>query len=544
MLSIQDLAVRYGARTLFENATLHFNAGERYGIVGANGSGKSTLLRVIAGQEEPTTGQVNIVRGKRVGVLEQDHFQYDDERIIDVVMMGHPELYEAMREKDEMLVAAAEDPAAFEVERYGELEDIVLAHDGYSFESRAADILEGLNIAADLHEQPLSVLSGGYKLRVLLAKTLAANPDILLLDEPTNHLDIVSIAWLEQFLQDFRGCALVISHDQHFLNAVSTQTVDVDYQEVRLYRGNYDFFEKAKVEERERKEHEIEKREAEIEKHEKFVERFRSKATKARQAQSRIKQIENIEIEELPSSSRQYPTFRFGAARDTGKVVLECENISKSFDDNEVLKGVGFDLHRGEKMAVIGPNGVGKSTLLNLALGHLDADEGSAEWGHAAHPGYFAQGHEEFRGHEDTTILDWLWSHFPDRPHGFIRGKLAEVLFGKEEVEKKIGALSGGELARLNFARLSIEEPTVLVLDEPTNHLDLEGIESLAEGLEQYPNAMLFVSHDRWFVSRLADRVLALTRDGVEDFRGGYDEFLAWNAAHHDRHLETVEGIR
>jgi ATPase subunit of ABC transporter with duplicated ATPase domains len=542
MISINNLAVQYGARTLFEQATLNLHPGHCYGIVGANGAGKSTLLRVISGEEEATVGSVSVPQRCRIGVLGQDHFQYEDTPIIDVVMMGLPELWEAMQEKDEMLRAAAEDPEAFDVDRYGELEDVVLALDGYSFEARVADILEGLNIPGEVHREPLSVLSGGYKLRVLLAQTLASTPDVLLLDEPTNHLDIVSIAWLERFLRDFSGCTVVVSHDQRFLNTISTHIIDVDYERVMLYTGNYDQFEVEKAAERDRKEAEIEKQQARIAEHKKFIERFRAKATKARQAQSRAKQIDKIELEELPQSSRQYPRFRFGAERDTGRLVLDVEGVSKSFDDDQVLDDVSFQLMRGERMAIIGPNGIGKSTLLKIALGHLEADAGRCEWGHAAVPGYFSQDLGEMNDHADTTIHDWLWTFCPEKPTGFVRGKLAEVLFGKDDVDKKVGALSGGERARLAFARLGIQEPTVLVLDEPTNHLDLEGIEALADELAAYPNAMVFVSHDRWFVSRLATRVVQITEDGVEDFRGSYEEFLQWTDA--SDHLDHDAVVR
>ncbi|CAN0499993.1 unnamed protein product, partial [Laminaria digitata] len=373
---------------------------------------------------------------------------------------------------------------------------------------------------------------------------------ILLLDEPTNHLDIVSIAWLERFLVDtYTGCALVISHDHRFLDTISTHTIDVDYQRVTLYKGNYSDFEKAKVEERARRESEIDKNKAQIAEHEAFVKRFRSKATKARQAQSRIKQIEKIEIVELPESSRRYPTFKLVPARDTGRQVLEVEDLSKSYgEDKQVLSDLTLRVMRGERVALIGPNGVGKSTLLKILMGEVEADAGEFEWGHAVKPGYFSQEHAEFEGSEEATIHDWLWSHCPEQPTGFVRGKLAEVLFGKDEIEKKVGALSGGELARLVMAKIAIDEPTVLVLDEPTNHLDLEGIDALARGLEAYPNAIIFVSHDRWFVSRLATRIVELRPDGVEDFRGTYDDYLLWSGQRdhldHERALEAARSSK
>ena len=540
MFSINDLSVVYGGRTLFEGASAVFNQGSRYGIVGANGSGKSTLLRVISGQEEPTGGQVSVPKSARVGVLKQDHFAYDEVAILHVVMMGESELWEAMQEKDALLKEAARRPEAFDVERYGELEEIVLARDGYTLETRAAEILEGLNIPAAQHLEPLSSLSGGYKLRALLAQTLASRPDVLLLDEPTNHLDILSIAWLERFLMDYRGVVVIVSHDHRFLDTVCTHILDVDYERVTFYTGNYTRFAEAKIADRERKEAEIAKQQEVIASHKAFIERFKAKATKARQAQSRVKQMERIDVEHLPQSSRRYPHFLLRPARDTGKQVLEVEHLSKSFGDKLVLHDVHLTVQRGDRVALIGANGIGKSTLLKIVLGEHDPDGGRYEWGHAAEPGYFSQDHAEFHGSQEATLLDWLWSYCQDKPEGFVRGKLAEVLFFKDDVDKRIGALSGGELARLSFARLSVAEPTVLVLDEPTNHLDLEGIEALATGLERYPNTILFVSHDRWFVSRLATRIVSLTPEGARDFAGGYEEYLAWS----ERDAESDYGMR
>lgn len=545
MISLQDLGVSHGARTLFANATLLFNAGCRYGIVGANGSGKSTLLRIIAGQDESTRGTVTIQKGKRVGVLGQDHFMYDTVPILHVVMMGIPELWKAIDEKEKMLTAAGTDPEAFDVDRYGELEETIISMDGYTLESRAADILEGLNIPRIKHLDPLSTLSGGYKLRVLLAQTLASNPDVLLLDEPTNHLDIVSIAWLEKFMLDFKGCAITVSHDQRFLNTTCTHIVDVDYELVTLYPGNYDAFEFAKKGNRDRKEAEIQKQQDFIQDQKEFIARFKAKASKARQAQSRVKMVEKIDIEILAQSSRMYPHFNIPAARDTGKVVLTAEHISKAFGDNIVLEDVSFELLKGERMAIIGPNGIGKSTLLKILMGEYKADSGTAEWGHAAEPGYFSQDHAEMKAAGESSLIDWLWNFCSDQGTGFVRGKLAEVLFTREDVDKKVGNLSGGELARLAFARIGVQQPTVLVLDEPTNHLDLEGIEALAEGLERYPNAMIFVSHDRWFVQRLATRIVEITENGVTDYRGSYDDFLAWSqSTDHLDHQATLAAER
>ncbi|NIM02117.1 MAG: ATP-binding cassette domain-containing protein [Acidobacteria bacterium] len=537
MITITDLEKSHGARTLFRDVSLQLVAEGKYGVVGANGSGKSSLLRIIAGEEEASNGSVTIPRKARVGVLGQDHFRYETTPILDVVMMGDREMWAVMQERERLLENAAE---SFDADRYGELEDYIQQNDGYAYEARCGEILEGLQIRTELHREPLSVLSGGFKLRVLLGQTLAAKPDVLLLDEPTNHLDILSIRWLEKFLDDFKGCAMVVSHDHRFLNNVCTHILDVDYELVTSYKGNYRDFERAKKDDRDRKEKEIDKREKEIADHKRFVERFKAKPTKARQAKSKVKQIERIVIERLPQSSRRYPKFKFKACRPSGKTVVELDGIHKSFDDNEVLHDVSLRIQRGDRLAVIGPNGIGKSTLLKVLMRELEADSGTVEWGYETHPGYFSQDHGELSGRGRQTVQSWLWDHCPGELIGFVRGNLAQVLFQKDEVDKKIANLSGGEKARLIFAKLAVTYPNVLVLDEPTNHLDLEGIEALAEGLENYDGSVIFVSHDRWFVSRLATRILELRTDGIEDFVGTYEEYLA---ACGDDHLDVDAAI-
>nr|XP_061812122.1 probable ATP-binding protein YbiT [Nerophis lumbriciformis] len=431
--------------------------------VGANGSGKSTFLRILTGEE-------------------RDHFAYETHPILDVVMMGDDELWSAMTEKEKLLANADE-----------------------NFDARAGEILEGLGIASEQHREPLSTLSGGFKLRVLLAKVLAAVPDCLLLDEPTNHLDILSIRWLEKFLVDYAGTAVVISHDHRFLDNTSSA---------------------AKRPSATAKQAEIKKRERRIAEHKAFIDRFKAKATKARQAQSKMKQMERIQIDVLPQSSRRYPTFRFQQCRPSGKVALEVKKVSKAYDDNQVLKDVSLRVDRGDRIAIIGPNGIGKSTLLKIAMGEVEADSGSTEWGYEAHPGYFAQDHKEIFEGQKTTIESWLWEFCADQPVGFVRGRLGMVLFSGDEVEKKVGSVSGGESARLIFARLGVQEPNVLVLDEPTNHLDLEAIEALVKGLREFEGTLLLVSHDRWFVSQLAERIVEISANGLQDFRGSYDEYV------------------
>ena len=525
MLSINNLGKQHGARTLFAGATLTFNPGSRYGIVGANGSGKSTILRILAGEEEASEGEIAIANRAAVGWLRQDHFAYEEISILDVVLMGNRELYDAMREKEALLAAAEQD--GFDGERYAELEDIVMKHDGYSQEALAAEMLEGLNIPSAQHRQPMSVLSGGYKLRVLLAQTLAMRPDVLLLDEPTNHLDILSIRWLEKFLVKQRGCVLVVSHDRRFLNAICTHIVDVDYEQVTLYPGVYDDFEQAKVAHRERQQAEIDKRQAEIDEQKAFIERFKAKATKARQANSKAKRIAKIVIDKLPESSRRHPLFRFEQVRPSGRTVLSIDGISKAYGDKQVLRDVSLSVERGDRLAIIGPNGIGKSTLLKIAMGAVEPDSGSIEWGYEAQHGYFSQDHEALEAADGETVLSWLWRFASDRHEGFVRGKLAQVLFVRDDVEKRVRNLSGGESTRMVLAQLGLVQPNVLVLDEPTNHLDFEGIEALAAGLDDYPGTLIFVSHNRWFVEQLATRILEIRADGLEDYRGTYREYLA-----------------
>jgi ATPase subunit of ABC transporter with duplicated ATPase domains len=535
MLTATNLTKSHGTRVLFEGANLQLDAGQRVGIVGANGAGKSTLLRLLTGEETPSGGDVQRPRNARIGVIEQDWFALEDARVIDVVLMGNRELWEAMQEKEALLESAGEH---FDAERYSELEDVVLRFDGYSAEARGAEILAGLGISEEKHQLRLSALSGGFKLRALLAQTLASSPDMLLLDEPTNHLDIVAVDWLEGFLKLFKGLVVVVSHDHRFLDAVCTHILDVDYERVMSYTGNYSAFTHRKVEERARQEAEIEKREKEIDDHKAFIARFKAKATKARQASSRQKQMDKIVIERLPRSSRRYPNFKITSRRPSGREVLDVKGVWKAYGEHVVLSDVSFKVHRGERVAIIGANGIGKSTLLKILVGRLEADEGTAEWGYEAHPGYFPQDHHDVLTDPRVTVKDCLWDDVPTAPVGEVLGRLALVLFEKDDTDKTVEVLSGGEAARLVFARLAAQQPTVLVLDEPTNHLDLEGIEALADGLKAYDGTLVFVSHDRWFVDKLATRIIELTPDGLTDYPGTYAEFLARGGG--DDHLDAA----
>ena len=525
MISASNLAKSYGDRTLFAGVSFQLNAGERYGLVGANGSGKTTLLLILSDDLEASEGTVSRPKRLRVGVLRQDQFIHEARDILEVALMGNPELWGAMVEK-EAIVAAAD--THFDADRFAELEETVQRHDGYAAESRAATILEGLGIPARVHRDPMSTLSGGFKLRVLLAQVLATAPDILLLDEPTNHLDILAIRWLETFMRDFAGLLVVISHDHRFLDNVSTNILDVDYETVLSYRGNYTAFVEAKRAERERRVKEITARKREIAHHQQFVDRFRAKASKARQAQSRVRLIEKRAnaLEELPESSRRYPTFRFEQKRASGRDVLTIKGIKKAYGDNAVLHGVDLLVQKGDRLAIIGPNGIGKSTLLKIVMGEETADAGSVEWGYETHPGYFAQNFQDQFKTLTGTAEEWVWNCCADRDIGFVRGRMAQMLFSGDDVKKRLTALSGGEAARLIFSRLTIGKPNVLVLDEPTNHLDLESIEALVEGLKAYPGTLILVSHDRWLVGQLATRIVEIKSGGIRDYPGTYQEYV------------------
>ena len=524
MIALSSLSKSYGQRPLFHDVSLTLIPGHCYGLVGANGSGKSTLLRIIAGEETPSSGSVSMPRRARLGLLRQDHFLSDQQAIIEVAMMGDRTVFDAIMEKERLLEDESGD---FDHERFHDLEEAISSGGGYTLESRAGAILEGLGIPTPFHRQPLATLSGGFKLRVLMAQALAAEPDILLLDEPTNHLDIISIRWLEKFLNAFTGLAMVVSHDHRFLDNACTDILDVDYEVVQHYPGNYSYFQEAKVADRDRKEAEIEKKQKEIAHHQAYIDRFRYKATKARQAQSKMKLLERVIIDPLAKSSRAHPTFKFVQRRPSGREVVKVEHVGKSYGPKRVLDDVSLTVMRGDRLAVIGPNGIGKSTLLKILVGELPPDHGTVTWGYETHPGYFAQDQRFTKATPQSTVQSWLWDSCPGEPIGFVRGQLGLVLFSGDDAEKRVVSLSGGEAARLTFARLSVEKPNVLILDEPTNHLDLEAIESLVEGLEGYDGTVIFVSHDRWFVSHLATRILEITPQGVNDFPGTYEEYLA-----------------
>ncbi len=529
MISVAGIAKRYGAQMLFDDVNLRFDPGKRYGIVGANGAGKSTFLRVLIGQEQPDAGEINVPAKLRVGTLTQDHFAFEDKAIADVALRGKPVLADAFDEKERIINDLSAPP-----ERIAHLEEIIADHDGYVAESRIAEMLEGLGIPTEKHRQPMSSLSGGYKLRVLLAQCLFGDPDVLLLDEPTNHLDIFSIKWLEDYLRQCRGIVGVISHDREFLNNVCTHILDVDYGTVKQYTGNYDAFLVAKEAEEEMRRIEAEKAEKKIGELKQFVDRFKAKATKARQAQSKSKQIERMEkgIVAPVYSSRVYPVVKFSSKRPPGKQVLEVSGLAKAFGEKQVLRDVSFNIYRDDKLAILGPNGVGKSTLLKILVGELAADAGEVNWGHETYPEYFSQDHSEaIPG--NTTPYEWLYQFAPGEPIGVIRGTLGNLLFSGDDVHKATSALSGGEAARLIIAKLVLLKGNVLVLDEPTNHLDMEAIESLVKAVQEYDGTVLLVSHNRYVVERIANKVMEITPAGVDLFDGTYYEYLEKTGVDH-----------
>ena len=521
VLALNQLEKVISGRILFEKVQLNLQRNRRYGLVGGNGSGKSTLLKIIAGKEEASGGDVSFSSGTQIGFLEQDLAPWLQDPIIEVAMSGQPEALAALKRME----AAAAGHLELDEDTYAKDQDVLARTDGYGLESKAAQILEGLGILALEHKNNLETLSGGYRLRVLLAQTLIGNPDVLLLDEPTNHLDLMAIHWLENFLLQYRGCLLLVSHEHTFINRVSTDTLDVDYETVTHYPGDYEFFLKRKAEDRETREKEIAKRQKEIETQQAFITRFKAQASKARQAQSRVKQVEKIKITPLPQTSRRAPHFSFSAGTTSGKDIVRLKGISKSFDGKNVLSNVSLNLQRGARLAIVGPNGVGKSTLINCLIEQLKPTAGAFAWGHNIQWGHYSQDPLAALRDSKLSILEWLWQKIADQSETVVRSILGQMLFSSDDVKKKVSRVSGGEAARLQFAWLNAQHPNVLLLDEPTNHLDMESIEALEKALIQYDGTIIFVSHHRRFLTTLATEVLELKWDGFFHYPGDYPSF-------------------
>ncbi len=525
MISTSNLTMRFGAKPLFENVSVKFGDGNHYGLIGANGSGKSTFMKILGGDLAPTSGSVTVGPNMRVGKLRQDQFAFEDYTVIDTVLMGHAELYEIKKERDRIysLPEMSEEEGMI----VGELEGKFAELDGYSAESRAGDLLAALGIPASQHFGSMSEVAPGWKLRVLLAQALFAAPDIMLLDEPTNNLDINTIRWLEGVLNQYKCTMIIISHDRHFLSSVCTHMADLDYGEIRIYPGNYDDYMTASTQAREQLLADNAKKKAQIVELQNFVSRFSANASKARQATSRARQIEKIQLADIKPSSRVNPYIRFEQEKKLHRVALQVANLGKGFDGKQLFSQLNLTIEAGERVAIIGANGIGKTTLLRCLAGDLMPDNGSVKWSENVSMGYMAQDHaNDFAN--DMTLFEWMkqWRKETDDDQA-IRATLGRLLFSKDEVHKSIRALSGGEEGRMLFGKLMLQKPNVILMDEPTNHLDMESIESLNLALENYPGTLIFVSHDREFVSSLATRILEITTDKVIDFKDTYEEYLA-----------------
>ena len=535
MLVAANITMQFGVKPLFENVNVKFGEGYRYGLIGANGAGKSTFMKILCGALEPSAGNVSKDPHERMAYLRQDQFAYEDMRVLDVVMMGHEELWAAIKERD--AIYANPDATEDDYMHAAELEGKVGEYDGYTAEARAGELLLGVGIPTELHNGPMSEVAPGWKLRVLLTQALFANPDILLLDEPTNNLDINTIRWLEDVLNNRDSTMIIISHDRHFLNQVCTHMADLDYGRITIYPGNYDDFMEASTQARERQSAANAKAKERIAELQTFVRRFSANASKAKQATSRLKLIDKLKPEDVKPSSRQYPWIRFDY-EDKDKLhrqAVEVEKVSFAYEGapRKIFSNLGFTINGGERVAVIGENGVGKTTLLRLLMGELQPQFGTIKWAEKARPGYYSQDHSALFS-SDTSLTEWISGYV--RAGGYegsdvetlIRGTLGRLLFSGDEVKKPVNVISGGEQGRMLFGKLMLLHSNVLIMDEPTNHLDMESIESLNTGLEKFPGTLVFVSHDREFVSSLATRVFELKGDGsIIDYLGGYEDYLA-----------------
>ncbi|WP_296268446.1 ABC-F family ATPase [Pseudomonas sp. UBA6562] len=521
MISTANITMQFGSKPLFENVSVKFNNGNRYGLIGANGCGKSTFMKILGGDLEPSGGQVMLEPNTRLGKLRQDQFAYEEFNVVDTVIMGNGPLWKVKAERERIYSLpemTEEDGMAV-----AELETEFAEMDGYTAESRAGELLLGLGIPLEQHFGPMSEVAPGWKLRVLLAQALFSDPDVLLLDEPTNHLDINTIRWLETILTARNSTMIIISHDRHFLNSVCTHMADLDYGELRLFPGNYDEYMTAATQSREQLLSDNAKKKAQIAELQTFVSRFSANASKAKQATSRAKQIDKIQLAEVKPSSRVSPFIRFEQTKKLHRQAVVVEKMAKSFDDKVLFKDFSFTVEAGERVAIIGPNGIGKTTLLRTLVGELKPDAGAVKWTDSAEVGYYAQDHaHDFE--DDVTLFDWMGQWVSGEQ--VIRGTLGRMLFSNDEILKSVKVISGGEQGRMLFGKLILQKPNVLVMDEPTNHLDMESIEALNLALENYPGTLLFVSHDREFVSSLATRIVELTPEGVVDFSGTYDDYL------------------
>ena len=525
MLTVSDVSLRFSDRKLFDDVNIKFTEGNTYGLIGANGAGKSTFLKILAGDIEPTTGHISLGPDERLSVLRQNHFDYEDERAIDVVIMGNEKLYSIMKEKDAIYMK--EDFSDEDGVRAAELEGEFAELGGWEAESEASQLLQNLNIPEELHYQNMSELPNGEKVKVLLAKALFGKPDVLLLDEPTNGLDIQSITWLEDFLIDFDNTVIVVSHDRHFLNKVCTHMADLDFGKIKLYVGNYDFWKESSELAAKLLADRNAKAEEKIKQLQEFVARFSANASKSRQATSRKKMLDKIELEEIVPSSRKYPFINFKAEREIGNDLLTVENLTVKIDGETILDNISFILRPGDKTAIIGQNDIQTTALIRAIMGDIDY-EGTVKWGVTTSQSYLPKDNSaDFAGGE--SILDWLrqFASKEEDDNTFLRGFLGRMLFSGDEVNKPVNVLSGGEKVRVMLSKLMLLKSNVLVLDDPTNHLDLESISSLNDGLKNFKESIIFASHDHEFIQTLANHIIVLSKNGVIDrIDETYDEFL------------------
>ena len=538
MISANNVTLRIGKRALFEDVNIKFTEGNCYGLIGANGAGKSTFLKILSGVIEPSKGDIAITPGQRLSVLEQDHYKYDDYQVLDTVSLGNKRLYEIMKEKD--AIYAKEDFTDEDGVRASELEGEFADLNGWEAESDAATLLNGLGIDTDLHYAYMRELDGGQKVKVLLAKALFGNPDILLLDEPTNHLDLDAIAWLEEFLINFNNTVIVVSHDRYFLNKVCTHIADIDYAKIQLYSGNYDFwYESSQLMIKQMKEAN-KKKEEKIKELQEFIQRFSANASKSKQATSRKRALEKIQLDEIRPSSRKYPYIDFKPNREIGNEVLHVEGISKTIDGVKLLDNISFTLGHDDKVAFVGPNVNATTALFKILAGEMEPDEGSYKWGVTTTQTYFPKDNTAEFTSEDS-IVDWLMQYSPEKDVTFVRGFLGRMLFSGDDGLKKVNVLSGGERVRCMLSKMMMSGANTMLMDEPTNHLDMESITALNNSLIKYPGVLLFTSQDHQFVQTVANRIMELTPGGLIDKQCTYDEYLENDEMARKRQILNME---
>lgn len=524
MITTEKLTVRFGSQTLFENVNIKFSPGNCYGLIGANGAGKSTFLKVLSGDIEPTSGEVHIAKGQRIAVLKQNHFEFDDFRVIDTVIMGHKKLYDIMQERDALY--AKPDFNDEDGIKVANLETEFAELDGWQAEAMAASLLSELGIDAEFHYALMNELSGSEKVRVLLAQVLFGNPDILLLDEPTNHLDINTIAWLEEFLINFQNTVIVVSHDRKFLDNVCTHMADIDFKNIQLYTGNYSFWSQASQLIQKQKEEQNKKTEEKMEELKAFIARFSANASKAKQATSRKNMLDKLTLEDIKPSSRQYPRIRFTFTKPPGRDVLTVKNLSKSVEGELLIKSLSFELYQGEKVAFISKDPLITTTLFDILNDKIEPDTGEYKWGVTATRSYFPMDNNYYFDN-DLNIMQWLAQYSLDQHVNYLRGYLGRMLFTGEDADKKVRVLSGGEKVRCLFAKMMIEASNVMIFDEPTNHLDLEAITALNNAMIDYPGTVLFTSQDYRLIQTVANRIIEVSPYGFINMRNKYDEYLA-----------------